>query len=67
MIPVLKKHENTPGNRIVWWMREIELIDMTTQQHRAIARRINRVVRECGNRRIDRFVADKKRGRISDS
>lgn len=59
MIPVLKNKENTPGNRIVWWMREIELIDMTAQQHRAIARRINRAIREHGNRRIDRYVRAK--------
>lgn len=45
MIPVLKKRENTTGNRLVWWMREVELIDMTTAQHRVIARRINRAIR----------------------
>lgn len=56
MIPVLKKRENTPGNRLVWWMREVELIDMTAAQHRAIARRINRVIREEGNRRVDRVI-----------
>ena len=57
MIPVLKKRENTPGNRIVWWMREVELIEMSTSQHRAIARRINRVIREQGNRRVDKLTA----------
>jgi hypothetical protein len=58
MIPVLKKRENTPGNRLVWWMREFELIDMTAAQHRVIARRINRVIREQGNRRVDGMLAD---------
>ncbi len=62
MIPVLKKRENTPGNRLVWWMREVELIDMTTSQHRAIARRINRVIREIGNARVDRLVRERSRG-----
>ena len=58
MIPVLKKRENSPGNRLVWWMREHELIDMTTQQHKAIAKKINRVIRECGNRRVDTLLKE---------
>lgn len=58
MIPVLKKRENSPGNRLVWWMREYELIDMTTQQHKAIAKKINMVIRECGNRRVDTLLKE---------
>lgn len=63
MIPVLKKRENSPGNRIVWWMREVELIDMTTPQHKKIAKKINRAIRESGNRRIYAYIRSKYRNR----
>lgn len=64
MIPVLKKRENTPGNRLVWWMREVELIDMTTEQHRSIARRINRIIREQANRRVDLVIGGMSKKRL---